>query len=373
MLDMLGKMRTIYWLSSNNFHPTKKTSGNPMNLTSCKSSFRVLSLGAAILLGHTHSAQAFDYFQPLPQQPMVPADNPLTDAKIALGKRLFYDNQLSKNHTHSCNYCHNLLTGGDDDKAFSTTPNNASTKRSAPGLWNIGLQTVLYWDGREKTLESQALDHLSDPAIMDFSDLQALEQRLRDDESYRKAFANAFNNNTAVSRSNIAKALASFQRALMAPHSAFDRYIQGDKTALSQAAIKGMQEFNDAGCLACHFGTNFAGPAPGPAMEMGDGFYELFPNNRGSQYDQSHELTKDLGRYGFSKNPAEKYMWRVPSLRNIALTSPYFHNGSAKSLREAVKIMAKTQFGNDLSEEQIDNITAFLRSLTGEVPAVIRQ
>ena len=344
-----------------------------MNLTSCKSSFRVLSLGAAILLGHTHSAQAFDYFQPLPQQPMVPADNPLTDAKIALGKRLFYDNQLSKNHTHSCNYCHNLLTGGDDDKAFSTTPNNASTKRSAPGLWNIGLQTVLYWDGREKTLESQALDHLSDPAIMDFSDLQALEQRLRDDESYRKAFANAFNNNTAVSRSNIAKALASFQRALMAPHSAFDRYIQGDKTALSQAAIKGMQEFNDAGCLACHFGTNFAGPAPGPAMEMGDGFYELFPNNRGSQYDQSHELTKDLGRYGFSKNPAEIYMWRVPSLRNIALTSPYFHNGSAKSLREAVKIMAKTQFGNDLSEEQIDNITAFLRSLTGEVPAVIRQ
>jgi len=332
-------------------------------------SFSVIFLGFI----HTPLAQAFDYFQPLPAQPMMPPDNPQTEAKIVLGKQLFYDNQLSEKRSHSCNHCHNLLTGGDDDKAYSTTPENARTKRSAPGLWNIGLQTVLYWDGREKTLESQALDHLRDPAIMGFSDISALEQRLKGDAGYRKAFSEAFEQDPAVNLTNIAKALASFQRALLAPNSAFDRYITGDKSALSEAAIKGMQEFNDAGCLACHFGTNFAGPAPGPALKMGDGFYELFPNNLGSQYDQSHELTKDLGRYEYSKIPDEKYMWRVPSLRNIALTAPYFHNGSAKTLREAVKIMAKTQFGNELSEEQIDNISAFLRSLTGEVPEVLRR
>lgn len=349
-----------------------------MNLTSGNWSFHTLSfklcLSVAFVLGMVNAqlAQAFDYFQPLPDKPMVPADNPLTEAKIALGKQLFYDKQLSKNSSHSCNYCHNLLTGGDDDKAYSTTPDNTQTKRSAPGLWNIGLQTVLYWDGREKTLESQALDHLCDPSVMGFSDMTSLEKRLRGDTEYRKSFADVFGKQQPVNRTNIAKALASFQRALMARDSAFDRYIAGDKTALSNTAIKGMQEFNNAGCLACHFGTNFAGPAPGPAMKMGDGFYELFPNNRGSQYDKSHELTKDLGRYEFTKNPDEKYMWRVPSLRNIALTAPYFHNGSAKTLREAVKIMGKTQFGNELSEVQIDNITAFLRSLTGELPAVLR-
>lgn len=321
-------------------------------------------------------AHAFDYFQPLPEQPLVPADNPLSTAKIALGKQLFYDPKLSLKNTHSCNQCHNLLTGGDDDRAFSPTPDNGLTKRSAPGLWNIGMQTVLYWDGREKTLESQALDHLSDPNIMGFDNVKTLEQllnqRLTHDKNYRAAFSKAFNEDKGVSLANIAKALASFQRALMAPNSAFDRYLKGDKTALSPAAVIGMREFNEAGCLACHFGTNFAGPAPGPAMTMGDGFYELFPNILGSSYDKSLHLLDDLGRYEYSKNPAEKRMWRVPPLRNIALTAPYFHNGSAKTLREAVKVMGKTQFNNDLNEDQIDHITAFLRSLTGELPSVLQ-
>ena len=323
-------------------------------------------------LTQAHLSYGFDYFQPLPEKPMEPIGNPLTDAKIALGKRLFYDRRLSQTNTLSCNDCHILLTGGDDDRAYSQGPNNVLTKRSAPGLWNIGLQTVLYWDGRETTLESQALDHLSDRTIMGNSDLKDLSQRIEQDAGYRKAFKKAFTGKHPISSNNIAKALASFQRALMAPNSAFDRYLRGDKNALSKTAIKGMQQFNESGCLACHFGTNFAGPAPGPAMNMGDGFYELFPNNLGSEYDQPLELTKDLGRFEFSKDPGEKHMWRVPSLRNIALTAPYFHNGSAKTLREAVKIMGKTQFKKDLDEEQIDEITAFLRSLTGELPAVLK-
>jgi len=347
-----------------------------MNSITFNSVFRILAVTAAFISSvfQIQISYGFDYFQPLPDKPMVPKDNPMTDAKISLGKRLFYDRSLSQDGSLSCNDCHNLLTGGDDDRAYSEGINNALTKRSAPGLWNIGLQTVLYWDGRSKTLEEQALDHLTDSGIMGVADLKELNKRLGQDAAYRKAFKKAFGGKQAISSDHIAGALASFQRALMAPNSAFDRYMKGDKNAMSKTALKGMQVFNDAGCLACHFGTNFAGPAPGPAMQMGDGFYELFPNNLGSEYDQSLELTKDLGRYEFSKNPAEKHMWRVPSLRNIALTAPYFHNGSAKTLREAVKIMGRTQFKDrELNEEQIDELTAFLRSLTGEVPVVLKK
>ena len=347
-----------------------------MHSITVKSVLRIFIVLITFTFGFIQSplSYGFDYFQPLPEKPMVPADNPLTDAKITLGKRLFYDRRLSRDNSHSCNDCHNLLTGGDDDRAYSQGINNTLTKRSAPGLWNIGLQTVLYWDGRVKTLEEQALDHLTDPVVMGNADLKEVAKRVDQDEAYRKAFKKAFPGKHTVSSDHIAKALASFQRALMAPNSAFDRYMKGDKNAMSQMAVKGMQDFNDAGCLACHFGTNFAGPAPGPAMQMGDGFYELFPNNLGSEYDQEMELTKDLGRYEFSKNPAEKHMWRVPSLRNIALTAPYFHNGSAKTLREAVKIMGRTQFKDrELNDEKIDEITAFLRSLTGELPAVLKQ
>ena len=166
------------------------------------------------------------------------------------------------------------------------------------------MQTVLYWDGRIKTLEKQSKDHLLDPRIMANSKKELLKRLV--DAGYQKAFEDAFGDDSDINLNNIAKALASFQRALMAPNSPFDRYLRGNKNALSETAIKGIETFNNAGCLACHFGVNFAGPAPGPAMGMGDGFYELFPNNLGSSYDQSHKLTEDLGRYEYSKDPSER-------------------------------------------------------------------
>jgi len=316
---------------------------------------------------------AFDYLQKLPKQPLVPIKNPQTSEKIELGKRLFYDPLLSKKKTHSCNDCHNLLSGGDDDQAYSIGANGHPSKRNTPGLWNIGLQTVLYWDGRSKTLEKQALDHIKDPAIMGMTDLNLLVKHLAQSPQYPALFKRAFHSNNAITAKNVAKALASFQRALLSPNSPFDRYLNGERQALSKAAIKGMEEFNNMGCLACHFGVSFSGPAPGPAMNMGDGFYELFPNNLGSQYDKSLGITDDLGRFNVTNIPSHKYMWRVPPLRNIALTAPYFHNGSAKTLREAVKVMGKVQFDYDLSEEQITNIVAFLNSLTGELPSILRQ
>jgi cytochrome c peroxidase len=316
-------------------------------------------------------AASFDYLQPLPDKPLVPENNPLTDEKIALGKKLFFDKRLSNSNTLSCNDCHNLNAGGDNNQALAIGDSGKSTRRNPPTLLNIGLQTVLYWDGRSKTLEEQTIDHLKDPHIMGNTDTKALVDRLSKDSSYVKAFMNTFKSAHGVQMKNIAKALASFQRSLMTPDSPFDRYIKGDKQAISKKAQKGIQIFNDTGCLACHFGVNFAGPAPGPAMGMGDGFYELFPNNLGSQYDKSHQLIDDLGRYEFSKDPTEKYMWRVPPLRNIALTAPYFHNGSAKTLEEAITIMAKTQTDKVLTKEEIAAVAEFLKSLTGKKPAIL--
>lgn len=330
--------------------------------------------GGWLMLLMCCSAQgaAFDYFQPLPSQPLVPEDNPLTPQKIALGKRLFFDTRLSANDQLSCNSCHDLAAGGDNGQRSAIGVSGKATRRNPPTLLNIGLQTVLYWDGRAKTLEQQALDHLHDPNIMGNKDAAQLISKLSGDKNYVKGFMNAFDSAHAVTLKNVAKALASFQRSLMTPDSPFDNYIRGNKHAIDAKAQRGMELFNENGCLACHFGVNFAGPAPGPAMGMGDGFYELFPTILGTPYDRSHHLTEDLGRYEYSNDPGEKYMWRVPPLRNIALTAPYFHNGSAATLDEAVKIMAKTQFGNPLSDEQVDAIVAFLKTLTGKTPASLK-
>ena len=330
------------------------------------------SLATALLLLPLvcHSA-AFDYLQPLPDKPLVPENNPLSEDKIALGKKLFYDKRLSASNTLSCNDCHNLSIGGDNNMASGIGDSGLPTLRNPPTLLNIGLQTVLYWDGRSKTLEEQTVDHLKDPHIMGNTNTKALIERLSKDSGYVKSFMNTFKSAHGVQMKNIAKALSSFQRSLMTPDSPFDQYIKGDKKAISKKAQRGIQLFNDTGCLACHFGVNFAGPAPGPAMGMGDGFYELFPNNLGSKYDKSHKLVDDLGRYHFSKDPGEKYMWRVPPLRNIALTAPYFHNGSAKTLEEAVVIMAKTQTDKVLTKDEIAAVVEFLKSLTGKTPAVL--
>lgn len=316
----------------------------------------------------TNFAMAFDYFQVLPDKPLEPSNNPVTAEKAELGKRLFFDVALSKSNNFSCNHCHNVYGGGDDDQAFSIGYNSQTTLRSAPALWNIGLQTVLYWDGRSTSLEEQTKDHLLDKAIMAISK-QELLQRLKD-LGYQNDFKKAFGTDS-ITLSRVANAIASFERALMAPNSPFDRYLKGNKNAMSEMAIKGMKAFNESGCLACHFGVNFAGPAPGPAMGLGDGFYELFPTKRGSIYEQRLNLLVDKGRYEFTKRDDDTYMWRVPPLRNIALSAPYFHNGSATTLEEAIRAMGKAQFDFDLSDETVQQIAAFLRTLTGETPKIL--
>lgn len=346
---------------------------NPFGVVVAKMPRLKLFSLSCLLLVASSPIYAFDYLQVLPEQAPIPPDNTQTRQKIALGKKLFFDTQLlGPKSIISCNSCHNLAEGGDDNRAVSIGQDGISTLRSAPSLWNIGFQTVLYWDGRAASLESQALDHLRDPAISAWPNIGAIIDQFSASAGYRQAFSAAFpedeKNNNSVSGINIARALASFQRTLLATNSAFDQYLGGDKSALSASARRGIQAFNDARCLACHFGVNFAGPAPGPALKMGDGFYELFPNTLGSDYDKRYQLVDDLGRFAFTGHPGERYMWRVAPLRNVALTAPYFHNGAAATLEEAVRVMAKTQSNKELSADTIKDISAFLHSLTGQFP-----
>ena len=323
----------------------------------------LITLSCAPLLAH-----GFDYFQPLPKQVPVPKDNGLTKAKIELGKKLFFDARLSREHSHTCNTCHNLTARDSDPRAVSLGANGLPTRRNAPALWNIGFQTVLFWDGRANSLEEQFKQHAVDVQITGYDESVALLTRLHSIPGYVTEFKRVFKSD--ITLDNVAKAVASFERTLVTPNSRFDRYMRGNKNALNAQELRGKEEFRSVECLSCHFGVNFAGPAPGPALHMGDGFYELFPNYLGSAYDASHHLADDLGVFEFDHDPAHQRLWRVPPLRNIALTAPYFHNGSARTLEDAVRIMAKVQLKKELSDQQVADLVAFLNSLTGTLPKI---
>lgn len=319
---------------------------------------------AALVVG-AQPLLAFDVFSPLPLTAPIPAGNPQTPAKIALGKQLFADKWLSVNRAVACNSCHALSKGGADGRVRSLGALGKSTRRSTPSVLNAAFQSVQFWDGRAASLEAAVKDHLTDPTVMGNPDLGSVTARITARKKYRHQFASVFGAQPTGADDGIAQALAAYVRTLVTPNSAFDRYLQGDKQALSAEAQHGFAEFQKVGCSACHFGINLSGPP----VPMGEGFYELFPNYIGSEYDQKYSLvTDDLGHYEATREAIHKRLFRVSTLRNIALTAPYFHTGTVPTLDEAVRIMAKTQLQQDLSDEQVRVIVAFLNSLTGKLP-----
>ncbi len=333
---------------------------------------RALSLmaGGGLMMLVCMSAQAgtFNALQPLPKQPPIPQDNPMTPAKVALGKQLYFDARLSLTGTHSCNACHNVMAGGDDGRAVSVGVNGKTGTRSAPTVWNAAFSTVLYRDGRARSLEEQVKSHLLSPTEMGMPDEQAVVARITAIPGYRSQFSKVFGGKEPVSYDNIAKAISTYERTLVTPSSAYDHYLRGDKKALSADAKRGLEEFQKVQCVSCHFWVNLAGPVPGLAFQMGEGFYELFPNYPGTEYEKRYQLADDIGRYNVTGIETDRRMWRVPGLRNVAVTAPYFHNGAVKTLEEAVRVMGKTQLNKDLTDQQVKDITAFLNSLTGEFP-----
>ena len=289
------------------------------------------------------------FFKPLPALPKIPADNPLTPEKVKLGKMLYYDPRLSRSKLISCNTCHNLSIGGDDNQKTSLGHEWKTGGRNAPTTLNSGFLKVQFWDGRAPTLEEQAKGPLQAHVEMN-STPQLVVKRLKAIPEYVELFKKAFpKERNPVTFENVVKAIAAFERTLNTPNSPFQRYLLGDENALTREQKEGMKLFVKYGCIACH---------NGPVLS--DGKFHKFKWNN------------DLGRYRVTKNPKDKYKFRTPQLLNVAVTAPYFHDGSVNSLEEAVKIMARKELGKELSNKEAKEIAAFLRSLTGEVPLEAR-
>lgn len=323
---------------------------------------RLLLLHCALISAAPVCATAWEA---LPDTPPIPADNPQNDAKIALGKTLFFDPRFSEHGTLSCNSCHNVMAGGDDNRPNSIGMHDARGGRSAPTVWNAAFLSVQFWDGRAATLEDQAKGPVVNPVEMGMSSLEEAMKRLTAISGYQPMFAAAFPGEpNPATADNAAKAVAAFERTLITPNSPYDRYVTGDKSALTEQQVKGMNAFAELGCTSCHSGANFSGPA----LPVGTGFFMKFPTYPGSVYDAKYGLLADKGRAEVTKDAKDNYMWRVPTLRNIALTAPYLNNGSVPTLDEAVRVMAKTQLDKEVTDAQVADVVAFLNGLTGEFP-----
>ncbi|HSN18337.1 MAG TPA: cytochrome-c peroxidase [Gammaproteobacteria bacterium] len=309
-------------------------------------------------------ANAADW-QALPDKAPVPADNPMTPAKVKLGKMLYFDPRLSSTGTVSCFSCHSVLEGGDDHRPVSMGVHGLKGGRNAPTVWDAAFQSVQFWDGRADTLEDQAKGPIANPVEMGMADVGLAVDRIRKITGYKPYFDRAFGKGDNITIDNVAKAIATYERTLITPGSAYDRFVKGDKSALTATQQRGMQAFDKAGCTACHSGAMFSGPA----MPVGTGFYMKFPVYADNPYVAKYHLTDDLGRYNVTKKDEDKNVWRVPTLRNLVFTAPYMHNGSVKSLDEAVRVMAATQLNKTLPEQDVRDIVAFLTSLTGPFPS----
>ncbi len=300
----------------------------------------------------------------LPKSPPIPRDNPSTAAKVELGKQLYFDPRLSLTGTVSCNSCHNVMEAGEDDRPVATGVEGKKGGRSAPTVWNAAYLSVQFWDGRAKSLEEQAKGPMVNPVEMGMTDHSAVIKRISAIPGYKTQFTQVFGGADPVNIDNVAMAIAAYERTLITPNSPFDRYKAGDKKAMTEPAMRGMKLAESAGCVTCHSGPVFAGPA----LPEGQGFFMKFPTMMGTDYEKKYALTEDPGRYTVTKVEEDRHMWRVPQWRNVAVTAPYFHNGSVASLDEAVRVMGKTQLGRDFKPDEVADLVAFLGSLTGEFP-----
>jgi len=291
--------------------------------------------------------KANQIFKPLPDK--MPGFENVTKDQIELGKLLYFDKRLSINDQQSCNSCHVLDNNGPgvDNKPVSdgALPGKKGD-RNSPTVLNAGFHIAQFWDGRAKDLVEQAKGPILNPVEMAMPSEAAVVKKISAIQEYKDLFPKAFpNEKEAITYENIAKAIAAFESTLITTDR-FDDFLKGDVNALTQEEKKGLKTFMDVGCIQCHNGALLGGNS---YQKMG----KLNP------YE-----TKDLGRYNVTKKEEDKYVFKVPSLRNVALTAPYFHDGQAKTLEDAVKQMAWLQLNKKLTDEEVQSIVAFLKSLT---------
>jgi cytochrome c peroxidase len=294
-------------------------------------------------------AEAKIHFQPL----MTPPDS--STPQVKLGKMLFFEARLSLNNTLSCKSCHNLESFGVDQRATSLGHIGQTGTRNAPTVLNASLNSSQFWDGRAKSLKDQAGQPILNPLEMAMPNEAAVLAKLEKIPGYVKAFQAAFpDQEKPLTYSNLSQALASFEETLLTP-SRFDSFLKGDSQSLTESEKTGLKTFMNRGCVACHFGPGLGGQR----------FHKF-----GVMEPYKHQ--QDLGLYEVTKKNRDKYLFKVPLLRNITQTAPYFHDGKIRDLKEAVQIMIKTELGTEFSNAEIENLLAFLKSLTGEVPTEAR-
>jgi cytochrome c peroxidase len=321
---------------------------------------------SVVLVASLFAAQASATdWQALPETAPAPADNPTTEAKVELGKMLYMDPRFSSTGTVSCNSCHNVMEGGDDSRSVSMGVHGKTGGRNAPTVWNSAFHSVQFWDGRAPLLEDQAKGPVANPVEMGMKDVDTAMERVRRIPGYKAYFDKAFGENS-MTVDNAAKAVAAFERTLITPNSSYDKYVKGDKKAMSEQQVRGMNKFASSGCTSCHSGAAFNGPQ----MKLGEGFFTKFPTFTDNSYVAQYKLADDKGRQEVTGNKADANIFRTPTLRNITDTAPYFHNGSVNDLAEAVRVMAKTQLNKDLPDADVNDIVAFLGALTGEYPEI---
>ena len=279
---------------------------------------------------------------------------PVDMHKVVLGDMLYHDTRLSADNSISCASCHGLNTGGVDNKRYSEGVGGQFGGVNAPTVYNAAYNFVQFWDGRANTLAEQAAGPPLNPVEMACHSFDEIIAKLQQDVNFTKAFTEVYPE--GYSEKSITNAIEEFEKTLLTPNSRFDRYLKGEKSAINDTELTGYELFKKYDCATCHVGETLGGQS-----------YELMGVKRDYFADRGSEMTEeDNGRFKQTKTDRDKHRFKVPGLRNIALTAPYFHDGSIKTMKDAVDYMAKYQVDAILSNEELGEIVAFLETLTGE-------
>lgn len=299
---------------------------------------------------------AIELFKPLPSTIPSVKDNKITPEKIALGKALFFDPRISASGVFSCNSCHNVGTGGDDNLETSIGHGWQKGPRNSPTVFNAVFNIAQFWDGRAEDLKAQAKGPVQAGVEM-ANTPDAVTLTLKSMPDYVAWFKAAFpDEEDPVTFDNFAKAIEAFEATLITP-APFDAFLNGDEEAMTVEAKQGLSLFMDKGCASCHAGINVGGEGYYPFGLIEKPGADVLPEN-------------DKGRFAVTNTADDSYVFRAAPLRNIALTAPYFHSGKVWDLKQAVAIMGTAQLGEELQEGEVDLIVAFLNSLTGKMPEI---
>jgi cytochrome c peroxidase len=298
--------------------------------------------------------QTNEPIQPLPSEmlPVSVASALENRWKVTLGEKLFQDVRLSRNNQRSCLSCHSFSLGGADRLSHSIGINGAATAVNTPTVFNVRFNFRLNWNGKFANLSDHLDALISNPQVMGIQWSEAIRS-LQQVPEYVQLFNQSYPD--GFTPTNIKDAIVAYELSLNTPNARFDRFLQGDKKSLTRSEQEGYRLFKTYGCISCHQGVNLGGNMFQPFGVIGNYLA-----------DRGQITSADLGRFNVTKNPADRYLFRVPSLRNVAVTPPYFHDGSVKTLKQAIAKMTKYQLGRPLLTEQIELIAQFLKTLTGE-------